>query len=331
MANRAGGSRSIFKTVTSAPALRFLHPALVVDWIVVFSLSLLGHYIERQPVFERNVAHYLTPFPDPSISYDHHFIERVPAHPNGPLDQITFYAPIGIFLLVGGLLRWSLHDVHNAVLGLWTSRELMRVTVEFIKNRVGRLRPDFLSRCAWSVVEQACTGPPLLVKDGRRSFPSGHSSTAWQGLLFLALYLAGKNGAFAYFYPPHHSLAPLPTPRPSRVPTIVRQLLSSHLLRLIVALAPLSLAVWIPITRIEDNYHHYTDVLAGSFIGALCALAGYLMYFPPPWRASVEEEEMERRRGEPRMVYREREAADFTEGRVRLLEEDEEAAPGAEV
>ncbi|GAA5905001.1 hypothetical protein JCM6882_002415 [Rhodosporidiobolus microsporus] len=331
MASRPTSSRSFLRSVASSPTLRFLHPALVVDWVVVFSLSLLGHYIERQHVYERDVAHYLTPFPDPSISYPHKWVEQVPAHPNGMLDQITFYAPIAIFVLVGGLLRWSLHDVHHAVLALWTSRELMRITVEFIKNRVGRLRPDFLSRCAWSVVEHACTGPPGLVKDGRRSFPSGHSSTAWQGLLFLTLYLAGKNGAFAYFTPSLRSLAPLPSPRPSRVPVLIRSLLSSHLLRLIVALAPLSLAVWIPITRLEDNYHHPTDILAGSTIGALCALAGYLLYFPPPWRASIEDEEAARRRGEPRMLYREREAADFSEGRVRLLEEDEEAAVGAEI
>ncbi|GAA5855261.1 hypothetical protein JCM8547_009007 [Rhodosporidiobolus lusitaniae] len=315
----------------SLPSLRWFAPALVVDWAVVFTLAALGHYIQDRPVFERDVAHYLAPFPDPAISWPHKFVEQVPANKNGMLDQITFYMPIVVFVVVGGLFRRSLHDVHHAVLGLWSSRELMRVTVEFIKNRVGRLRPDFLSRCAWSATLQACTGDDWLVKDGRRSFPSGHSSTAWQGLLFLALYVAGKNGAFAYFNPPIPSLIPLSGPRTSRLPPLLRSLLASHLLRLILACSPLVLAIWIPLTRLEDNYHHPTDVATGSFIGAVCALGGYLSYFPKPWRAASVDEEVERRRGEPRRVYREQESEEVPDGRVRLLEEDEEAVVGVDV
>lgn len=41
--------------------------------------------------------------------------------------------------------------------------------------------------------------------------------------------------------------------------------------------------------------------------------------------------EEERRRGEPRRVYREHEQEVFLEGGVRLLEEDEEAVVGVEV
>ncbi|BGP15671.1 hypothetical protein JCM10213_006158 [Rhodosporidiobolus nylandii] len=320
-------ARSLAARLRASPHFSWVHPALLVDWGVVFALAYLGHYIERQPVYQRDPAHYLPPVqavPDPSISWPHQSVERVPAHPNGMLDQLTWWLPMGVFLLVGGLLRRSLHDVHNAALGLCASREIMRVTVEFIKNRVGRLRPDFLSRCAWSVAEQACTGPPGLVKDGRRSFPSGHSSTAWQGLLFLALYLAGKNGAFAAFRPTLPSSLSLdPSSRTSRVPRVVRSFLSSHLLRLVIALAPLGVAVWVPITRLEDHYHHVEDILCGSLIGALSALAGYTMYYPAPWKARTDE----RSEGEPRAVYRE--AGGALEGRVRL--DDEEAGIGARV
>lgn len=115
-----------------------------------------------------------------------------------------------------------------------------------------------------------CTGPASLVKDGRRSFPSGHSATAFSGLFFLTLFLAGKNGAFAF----HATF-----PRSS--------VLQSRLLRFALAVAPLFLAAWVAITRIEDNYHHLEDVVVGSSIGILCALSTYLVYFYSPFDSKL--------------------------------------------
>lgn len=51
-----------------------------------------------------------------------------------------------------------------------------------------------MERCAYSVVEQACTGKMKAVADGRRSFPSGHSASAFQRLFFVCLFLAGRSG-----------------------------------------------------------------------------------------------------------------------------------------
>ena len=143
---------------------------------------------------------------------------------------------------------------------------------------MGRLRPSFFSRCDYDAVAKVCQGSFELVKDGRKSFPSGelsifsllslpfllpplstspvsiptplspsppppsssprsstsfpapflpslsthstkraadkplsipgHSSTSFQGLFFLTLFLAGKNG----MYPPLPSLLSLTNP-----------------------------------------------------------------------------------------------------------------------
>ncbi len=73
------------------------------------------------------------------------------------------------------------------------------------------------------------------VIDGRRSFPSGHSSTAFAGMTFLALYLAGLTGAWC-----------LTQPVPGG------SLLRSKLARLTLTLLPLGFATWVAVSRMED-------------------------------------------------------------------------------
>ncbi|KAJ8294847.1 Lipid phosphate phosphatase 2 [Rhodotorula toruloides] len=290
--------------IRSNPHLRFLTPPILVDWAVVLILGQATYYVEQIYPYERDPAHYLKRPRLPVASR---------RRTSSLLDQLTWYLPILVIVLVGGLFKRSLHDVHHGILGLSASRAFMRMIVECIKNRVGRLRPDFFSRCQWDAVAHACTGPLALVKDGRRSFPSGHSSTAWQGLFFLSLYLAGKNGAYAF-------AAPFPRSGP----------LQSRLLRLSIVLAPLFVAGWIVVTRLEDHYHHPTDVLAGSFIGASTAFFSYLTYYPSPLILSTppgseEAEERLRVMERPKMVYGVKEVSDgweegerVEEGRVRL-------------
>lgn len=75
------------------------------------------------------------------------------------------------------IIRQSRPDAHNCGVdqeqGEYQLYDVGRSFLTAIHLQVGRLRPDFLDRCAYDLVEKACTGPLELVKDGRRSFPSG--------------------------------------------------------------------------------------------------------------------------------------------------------------
>ncbi|CAF3057085.1 unnamed protein product [Rotaria sp. Silwood2] len=131
------------------------------------------------------------------------------------------------------------------------------------KVSVGRLRPHFIPSCfeiytykdfctdanQW-IVNYTCIGESSTVvkeKDGaydiRQSFPSGHASTAFCGLIFLALYIHKvwnyRNiGLFPY----------------------------------LLEMGSFALASYIGITRITDNRHHATDVLSGAILGTVIAI-----------------------------------------------------------
>ena len=76
------------------------------------------------------------------------------------------------------------------------------VVTDLIKNQVGRPRPDFFYRCypdgnppegQPSFFELECTNPDLAtIEEGRRSFPSGHSSFSFCLTIWLSLYMTAK-------------------------------------------------------------------------------------------------------------------------------------------
>lgn len=153
-------------------------------------------------------------------------------------------------------------------------------------------------------------------------------------MLFVSLYLAGKNGMSV-----HPVLLKGVPAEPARVPGAFAfaapfprsGFLQSRLLRFVIVLAPLFLGTWICVTRLEDHRHHPTDVITGSLIGALCALIMYATYYPSPFIFTAPpgghcEDELSVM-DKPRRVYGFKEAderdawAYAEEGRVRLVED----------
>lgn len=75
----------------------------------------------------------------------------------------------------------------------------------WLKWLIGGLRPHFLAACQPNIQPGAapsgngfasimydrsvCTGDTKTINDSLESFPSGHSTAAWAGLLYLALYI----------------------------------------------------------------------------------------------------------------------------------------------
>lgn len=92
-----------------------------------------------------------------------------------------------------------------------------------------------------------------LLKDGFKSFPSGHSSFSFGGLGYLSLYLAGKLHLFDE---------------------------RGHIYKSIVVLAPLILAALIAISRVDNYRHHWQDVTVGAIIGTIFAVFAYRQYYP---------------------------------------------------
>ncbi|KAI9736585.1 MAG: hypothetical protein M1818_006096 [Claussenomyces sp. TS43310] len=148
------------------------------------------------------------------------------------------------------------------MLGIFISMILTSFITDVVKNAVGRPRPDLISRCKpdantpkHSLVNfDVCTETNHhVLHDGWRSFPSGHSSFAFSGLGFLALWLCGQLHVF----------------RPR-----------ADLIRGLLAFSPLLGAAMIAISRCEDYRHDVYDVTVGSLLGMGIAFFSYRRYFP---------------------------------------------------
>ncbi|KAH9846127.1 lipid phosphate phosphatase 1 [Lenzites betulinus] len=229
--------------------------AYSVDWGCAAVMWLAGYFIKNAEPYEREFS-----TKDTLISHKHRHNQI-----SGNLNWfIAYLVPLGITVAVGAIRRSGI-DVHHGMLGLYTTGALSSLITEILKNRVGRLRPDFLDRCKWDKELKACTGKLETVIDGRRSFPSGHSSTAFAGMMFLSLWIAGATGAWRLTEP---------------VPSGFRR---SKIARLFLSLVPLLFATWVAVSRVEDYRHHKEDVIVGSLIGAGSATICYLIYWPSPF------------------------------------------------
>ncbi|GKB17432.1 lipid phosphate phosphatase 1 [Tanacetum coccineum] len=116
-------------------------------------------------------------------------------------------------------------------IGLLYALLITAVLTDSIKDATGRPRPNFFYRCfpdgkpAFADNgDVLCHGDVLKIKEGYKSFPSGHTS-------FVSPYL---------------------------------------------------FAALVGVSRVDDYWHHWTDVFTGAIIGTTVAAFCYLQFFPFP-------------------------------------------------
>ncbi|EJD08574.1 lipid phosphate phosphatase 1 [Fomitiporia mediterranea MF3/22] len=247
-----------FRNYYGPEALDWFDVSYIGDWLTATLLWFVAGFIDHFEVFEREFS-----LDDPLISHPHKK-QQISGYTN---NAIALLVPL-VFITAASVMKRSFIDLHHGALGLWVSRSLSHVITEFLKNRVGRLRPDFLTRCKWGEAVNHCTGKFNDILDGRKSFPSGHSSTAFATMTFLFLWLSAHTVAWTF------SAA-----LPPRNPWIV----TSRMGRVFITLLPLIFATWVALSRLEDYRHHKEDVIVGGLIGILCGAVGYLSYWPNPF------------------------------------------------
>lgn len=164
------------------------------------------------------------------------------------------------------LLFW---EIHSAILGSFGCCCSQLLLVVIMKNVALVPRPDLISRCQptdhsvsnsvyLSTIDICSNTNISLIKDGFKSFPSGHSSTIFASQTFLALFLIGKMkiSDISYFS--------------------WKFLLS--------IMFPLIISFRVSLSRISDHRHKIIDVLFGGFIGVSFGLLFYFLYFNSPFR-----------------------------------------------
>jgi len=222
----------------------------VFDWALICTIILVS-----QIVF--GTMGYLSPFhrystyhdmPDATVSYP----STPSIVPDWLLITFTFFAP-AVFFALWQLRFKSWHDFHHGLLGQFISIMLTILFTDVFKLYAGRLRPDFLARCKPDITGK-CTNMVLNdVRDGRLSFPSGHSSLSFTAMVFLSLYLSGK---FRIFRTNH-----------------------GNVWKILCSVCPIFICGFIAISRTRDYHHNYDDILAGAFLGTVMAFVGYFTQY----------------------------------------------------
>ncbi|KAI0155534.1 phosphatidic acid phosphatase type 2/haloperoxidase [Pestalotiopsis sp. NC0098] len=193
---------------------------------------------------------------------------------------LAVFVPITVFLFMQIRIR-SFWDLNNAVIGLLYSLITAAVFQVFLKWLIGGLRPHFLDVCkpdlslasnaAGAVgagynaagykslyyTREICTGDIDEIDDSLESFPSGHTTAAFAGFVYLYLYLNAKLKVFSNYHP--------------------------AMWKLIAIYAPILGAVLIGGALTIDEFHNWYDIIAGAIIGTVMAFSAYRMVYAAIW------------------------------------------------
>ncbi|KJA20266.1 hypothetical protein HYPSUDRAFT_142504 [Hypholoma sublateritium FD-334 SS-4] len=181
---------------------------------------------------------------------------------------IAFIVPFFFFTLFQ-IRRRSIDDWFTTSLGLLKSLITAAVFQVFVKWLIGGLRPHFYAVCQPRITagyapsgigfanlmydRSVCTGDHKQINDSLESMPSGHSTAAWAGLFYLALYFNAQLKVMGAHNPAYW--------------------------KMVLFFAPMLGACLISGALIIDEFHNWYDVLAGAVIGICTAIVAFRQTF----------------------------------------------------
>ena len=232
-------------------------PWTVAKWVVTISIFavmyLWGHF--AMP-YCRSFS-----WDDATIAHKH----KPNTFPTASLFPIaTIPAVLGLVMTVNPIFRrWKWYEFHEIVFMTMLSVALTSVLNDPLKMYAGRLRPDFLARLEAAGYNRTFPNPATFdycslntdhtLRDGRQSFPSGHSSYSFAAMVLTSILLFNRLRVF------------------SRT--------DWKLGTMVVSLSPLVLCFIVAISRTRDNRHHFTDIAAGAALGTFSAFLSFFMHF----------------------------------------------------
>ncbi|CAG7723108.1 unnamed protein product [Allacma fusca] len=193
--------------------------------------------------------------------------------PNWLLYIYGFSIPITVILITEFLVNWRVRasgmflcrpapvwiiSIYRSLVDFLFGCVCSQVITDIGKYSIGRLRPNFISVCKPDLDLQSCFqyGNTYLTNyvctkgnndaaESRVSFPSGHTSFSAFAMLYIAIFVqvkvqVGRNATLRLF---------------------------KHGFQLAVIL----LSYFTGLSRVMDNKHHWSDVLAGALIGSITA------------------------------------------------------------
>ncbi|ELP94077.1 lipid phosphate phosphatase, putative [Entamoeba invadens IP1] len=208
---------------------------VMVDLVVVFLcvvISVVMLFI--------NPHHMLIPTEEDNVNMKYPFKnESVPFY----VCALVAYVPPLLLLVLFSFLKTSWRYFLLSFLALAFAISLCAAVVSSFKLFAGRPRPHFYDRLAQK---------PSDTIDVYQSFPSGHSSTIFNGATFLSLLLVGQLHVFST---------------------------SHEVWRLALSICPFIVAGVVAISRTRDYYHNFSDILGGAFIGMVSSFIVYVLKF----------------------------------------------------